>query len=355
MASTLKRGLEDTEVDDGNKKIKADPVANTDDLMEVRVLIDNYEASVIIGKGGSNVKNIRTQTNSFVSILKTDSAVSKERVMTIKGTEDCIANALHAIIVLLLENANQRKLTNEPEAEPETQYTMKILIHKFLAGSIIGKGGVIIREIQESTGCRISISVDPLPASTEKSVSLTGTAETFHAGATRVLQQLVNNPLRTGCTTILYVPGAVTMPGGPYGAPRQGPPQGYNPYAPPPAGAAYGGPYGAPQPGAYMGQGGAAPMPGGPVAGAAGGAGGATKTEKIVIPTMCAGVVIGKGGSIIRDIKMQSSTHINIANPEPTTPNDRVVSVTGTHQGIQAAIYLIRQRVEAYNPNQPMA
>merc|ERR1712194_911434 len=77
---------------------------------------------------------------------------------------------------------------------------------------------------------------------------------------------------------------------------------------------------------------------------------GMSKTEKIVIPTVCAGTVIGKGGSIIREIKMQSATNVSVAAPEPTAPNDRVVSITGPAQGIQTAIFLIRQRVESYQP-----
>merc|ERR1712106_435777 len=89
---------------------------------------------------------------------------------------------------------------------------------------------------------------------------------------------------------------------------------------------------------------------GAPIGGGAQSAPGGDKTEKIVIPTVCTGSVIGKGGSIISDIKLQSGTFISIADPEPTTPDDRVVSVTGTGQGIQTAIFLIRQRVEAYQP-----
>lgn len=255
--------------------------------------------------------------------------------MTVKGSEECIAKAMQLISTLLMDSANQRKLTDpKGPGEPETAYTMKILIHKFLAGSIIGKAGSIIKEIQEATGSRLSLSVDPLGNSTEKTVSITGTPETFYDGCLRVLNQLANNPLRAGSTTILYVPGQAPAGAGfgappafnPYGAPQQSP---------------YGAPYGAPQQSPYGAQYGA------PAAPAAQGPG---KTEKIVIPTVCAGTVIGKGGSIIRDIKTQSGTTITIADPEPTAPADRVVSVTGTHQGIQTAIYLIRQRVESYQP-----
>lgn len=344
---SAKRPLDDTAtVDEGIKiaKTEGEVMKASDEMMEIRCLIDNYEASVIIGKGGANVKNIRAESSAFVSILKKESEISKERVLTVKGSEESIALAMKLIATLLLDAGNQRKLTDPKGPEPETQFGIKVLIHKFLAGSIIGKGGCIIREIQEATQCRISLSVDALAGSTEKTVTITGTPDTLHAGFVRVLSQLSNNPLRNGSTTILYVPGAANAtaafgaPFNPYGAPPQQ--QQQSPY-----GAQYGAPqqqqspYGAPY--------GAAPPQQGPA--------GVQKTEKIVIPTVCAGTVIGKGGSIIRDIKNQSSTNITIADPEPTAPADRVVSVTGSHQGIQIAIHLIRQRVESYQPPNAMA
>jgi len=345
--SALKRSLDDTTADEGIKKIKADGT-ETAELMEIRCLIDNYEASVIIGKAGSNVKMVRLESGAFVSILKTDSPVSKERVMTVKGDEVNISKALELIVTLLLDASNSRKQTDPAGAgESEVQYAMKILIHKFLAGSIIGKGGTIIREIQDETKARLQLSNEPLPGSTEKTVTITGTADTVRACALRVLGQLATNPLRPNSSTTLYIPGGPVQQaygghgghGGhgapsPYGAPPPSfnpygapPPQQYSPYQQAPS-------YGAPPPISYQPQG--------------GGAGG--KTEKIVIPTVCAGTVIGKGGSIIRDIKTQSGTQITISDPEPTAPNDRVVAVTGSQQGIQQAIYLIRQRVESYQP-----
>ena len=88
-----------------------------------------------------------------------------------------------------------------------SEYTLKLLIHKFLAGCIIGKGGSIIRELQSATGARISLSSDKLGTSTEKSVSISGSSEVIHEAVSRVLTQLKENPLRQGSSSIPYVPG----------------------------------------------------------------------------------------------------------------------------------------------------
>lgn len=344
------RSLEGEVDADGIKKAKPD------ELGEIRVLIDNFEASIIIGKGGANVKQVRADSGAFVSILKNDDTISKERVMTVKGTDPNIATAMKLIHVLLLEGANSRKQTQTPEAAPDEEYGMKLLIHKFLAGSIIGKAGVIIREIQESTKARVSLSNEPMGISTEKTCTITGNSEIFAAGLARVLAQVMENPLRPGCSTVLYTPGAAALPPpGAYGAPPPGypygaPPSPYGAAPPSPYGAAPN-PYGAPAAAPAYGRPAAASPYGAPAAyGGAPGAGGESKTEKIVIPTVCAGTVIGKGGSIISDIKRQSGTNITIADASPSAPDDRVVAVTGPAQGIATAIFMIKQRVENYRP-----
>lgn len=56
---------------------------------------------------------------------------------------------------------------------------------------------------------------------------------------------------------------------------------------------------------------------------------------------------------MIRDLRAQSQTNISISDPDESTPNERVVTLSGTPQAISHAVFLIRQLVEAYQPNQP--
>jgi hypothetical protein len=77
----------------------------------------------------------------------------------------------------------------------------------------------------------------------------------------------------------------------------------------------------------------------------------ASMKQKIVIPSVCVGNVIGRGGSIISDIRQKSGTNISVAHPEPTTPGERVVTITGSTQGIQTAVMMIKDIVEGYGAN----
>ena len=182
MSVATKRNLEDEVTMDTNKK----PRPDTSHLQEIRILVDNPEASIIIGKQGGNVKMVRETSGAFVSILKSENPSARERILTLKGTPEANATAAKTIASLLITGQNERKQSQDTETSQVTEYTQKLLIHKFLAGCIIGKGGAIIKEIQTATGARLSISNEPMPGSTDKQVSVTGNPEALHAAVTRI-------------------------------------------------------------------------------------------------------------------------------------------------------------------------
>lgn len=323
--------------------------------VDCRVLVENSDASVIIGRGGSNAKTIRDSNGVFLSLLKNDSTLIKERVMVLKGPVESVSNALFHIARLITETT-----TTKTKADTEHGTVIfRILIHKFLAGAIIGKSGDISKQIQADTGVRMRVSNEPLAGSTEKVVTLTGTPEVIHAASLKILQQLHENPLRANCVSILYKPGASSPGVGAFtGYQPQPTHPAYSQQSPTPSpysnlalssgmySQQYGGGYPDHQQPHYAQAGahnlhysaGAYAQGGGQVAD--------KKIEKIFIPTASAGTVIGSRGSIIRDIKTQCGCNISIAAAETNKPDERVVTITGNSNGIQTAIYLIRQRIE---------
>jgi len=290
------------------------------DVQEVRVLIDNNQVGGIIGKGGANVKRVREEAGVFLSILKAEFRAVQERIMVMKGTIIQIAKALFLIAELLIEGSGKDKSSGDGIA-------IRLLVHRASVGAVIGKGGTTIKETQSETNVRVQVSNEPLPNSTEKTVTITGSPSAIQQATTRILTQLKENPLRSGTNRVYaYVPGQPMYPTQPaYGLPYMQQPQLGLLQQPFPS---YGG----------MASQSQSNMP--------------TSTQKIAIPTVCAGCVIGKGGSVIRDLRAQSQCNISIADPEQNSPNERVVTLTGTSQGIQTAIYLIRQLVEQYQPQQ---
>jgi len=258
---------------------------------------------------------VRDEAGVFLSILKADYRNMQERVMVLKGEPEQVALAFQMIAELLVEaaKADPKRAQDEP-AENLESTTVKLLVHRSAAGAVIGKAGSVIKDTQQATGTRLQVSNDPLPGSTEKSLSITGVPSAVRAASLLVLHQLLDNPLRPGTRVVHYVPGAPLFPVPPFNVPL-----------------AYG------QNGTMYPIGGSFAQP-------------PPSTQKIAIPTVCAGSVIGKGGGVIRDLRAQSSTNISIADPDDEQPGERVVTITGSPQGIQTAIYLIRNLVEQFQP-----
>jgi len=242
--------------------------------------------------------------------------------MVLKGTSTQIAKGCRLLSDLLMDVAHQKEKKENQDSLSET-IAIRFLVHRSAVGAVIGKAGAVIKETQSDSGARVQVSNEPLPQSTEKTVTITGTPAQIEHAALHILTQLRDNPIRSGTKVFPYVPGQPL-----YAQPPS--------YAPPHYG----------QPVLYPSVPHAAPTYIAPVSTSSQ----PPSTQKIAIPTVCAGCVIGKGGSVIRDLRAQSATNISIADPDPNALTERVVTISGTPQGIQTAVYLIRQLVEQYQP-----
>eukprot|EP00808_Paulinella_micropora_P023037 g6747.t1 len=479
----------------------------SEDTFEIRGILSNKESGVLIGKRGANIQKIRDDTDTYINILhnstdKRQAALIQERVLKIKGDTKGVISALKQIATLL----EGQDMQPGQEKGTYVQCIMKLLIHQANAGSLIGRGGSVVKAMIKATDCKIAVSQQTLPGSTDKVVTLTGPLGNLHKALEQVvpkLEQAAKAVESAQLPAVNYSPTAALAaagiplpgpghpgpgPGGP-GPGRPGPGMGH---APTPMGMPRGGLYpGGPQqgpgghpmppvmqrgggmaipgrPGPQPGQqrlAGGPPMPYGaapvrgrvvaaaaagamghhPLAGRVGGVGGVgmhyrdaapweqpvpayaaaaeeaalelrqrelareayvyggarrgadavwetdpygaderymradmrdpyldqpdprevalagaeraswlvdarreetVSEEKMSIPGASVGSIIGKGGTIIREIKAQSGCDVRIEQARGDD-TQRIVSLIGTSSAIQAAIYMIRQCIDA--------
>jgi heterogeneous nuclear rnp K-like protein 2 len=288
------------------------------DRSEVRFLIENSLVGGVIGTNGTNVKRVREETGTFISIVRGVQR-TPERIMQLRGSIEQITHALYMIAELLIEaqaHAAESGNAVASSGAPTTNPSFRMLVHAGSIGAIMGKQGALLKETQTTTGVHINVSRTPLANSTEKTVQVTGTPSEIQAAFKRMLQQLRDNPPPQG-RVVHYDPAAQIAA----------------PYYPAMYGQVSMPPYGAGAAAAA-----AAPPPG------------PTSTQKIAIPAVCAGCIIGRGGSVIRDLRLRSGAHISIQDADPKSPNERVVTLIGAPQSINTAVYMIRQLVEQYIP-----
>ncbi|GAA5865672.1 hypothetical protein JCM3774_004959 [Rhodotorula dairenensis] len=282
----------------------------------MRTLIVTQDASVIIGKQGKNINEIRDKSGSKLNITESV-AGNPERIMSVSGPLDAVSKAFGLIV---------RRINDEPFDVPSVPgsraVTIRFIVPNSRMGSVIGKAGAKIKEIQEASGARLQASEAMLPGSTERVLSVSGVADAIHIAVYYIGTVLLEHPTATGNTS--YRPGVAEYgAGGGVGAAASRPPMDRS--GPPRTGGGGGGGMGpAVGPGA--------------------------QSQAIFIPNELVGSIIGKGGAKINEVRQMSQCQIKINEPGEAAPgggpNERLVTITGQPTGIQTAIQMLYKRLE---------
>ncbi|KAK2899019.1 hypothetical protein Q8A67_010437 [Cirrhinus molitorella] len=178
--SNGKRSAEDMDEDKPHKRSR-----NSDDMVELRILLQSKNAGAVIGKGGKNIKALRTDYNATVSVP--DSS-GPERILSISADIPTVAEILLKVIPTLEEYQHHDGVDFDCE--------LRLLIHQSLAGSIIGVKGAKIKELRESTQTTIKLFQECCPQSTDRVVLVGGKAERVVECIKTMLELIVEAPIK---------------------------------------------------------------------------------------------------------------------------------------------------------------
>jgi len=290
-------------------------------MIHMRCLIVTQDASIIIGKGGSHVNEIREKSGARVMVSESIPG-NPERILNVSGPLDAVSKAFGLIV---------RRINDEPFDVPSVPgsraVTIKFMIPNSRMGSVIGKQGSKIKEIQDASGARLNASEGMLPGSTERVLSVSGVADAIHIATYYVGNILIEAQDRApSSSNSSYRPSSSRRPahtGSSY-VPGYSNPYGSAPPPPPPS------QHGPPQ---------------------------QLQTQQIYIPNDLVGCIIGKGGSKINEIRHMSASQIKIMEPGAVGvgmngappaggEGERLVVITGQPANIQMAVQLLYHRLE---------
>nr|XP_054407206.1 heterogeneous nuclear ribonucleoprotein K-like isoform X1 [Pongo abelii] len=177
-----KRPAEDMEEEQAFKRSR-----NTDEMVELRILLQSKNAGAMTGKGGKNIKALPTDYSASVSVP--DSS-GPQRILSISADIDTIGEILKKIIPTLEEGLQLPSPTATSQLPLESDaveclnyqhykgsdfdYELRLLIHQSLAGGIIRVKGVKIKELRENTQTTIKLFQECCPHSTDRVVLIGG-------------------------------------------------------------------------------------------------------------------------------------------------------------------------------------
>ncbi|KAF2422847.1 KH domain RNA-binding protein [Tothia fuscella] len=316
--------------------------------LTLRAIVSSKEAGVIIGKAGKNVADLRDETGVRAGVSKVVPGVH-DRVLTVTGALGGISKAYCIVSRGLLEGAPQMGmggLINTNGTHP-----VRLLISHNQMGTIIGRQGLKIKQIQDVSGVRMVAQKEMLPQSTERIVEVQGTPEGIEKAVWEIGKCLIDDVER-GYGTVLYNPAVRVQTDVPA----------TNGVGPISAGGDRGPPRGA-RSGSYNRTGHGADFSDAPPSyqSRRTGSDAATRppppthtedgeeiqTQNISIPSDMVGCIIGRGGSKISEIRKSSGARISIAKAPHDESGERMFTITGTAGSNEKALYLLYENLEA--------
>ncbi|KAM6498191.1 hypothetical protein JOM56_006139 [Amanita muscaria] len=309
------------------------PSPPADKTLTLRALVSTKDAGVIIGKGGKNVAELRDRTGVKAGVSKVNPGVH-ERVLTVTGSIHAVAKAYTLIITQLVSANPSSPISASPPSSSHT--SIRLLISHNLMGTIIGRQGLKIKAIQDSSGARMIAAKDMLPQSTERIVDVQGSPESIGHAIEEIGKCLLEDWER-GLGTVLFNP---TLTHDDRGGNRRA----SHGYAG--GGSSYNG-------GSRRTNGDTNRSHKSPPASPLGSPTSQSqspsnlRTQNISIPSDMVGCIIGRNGTKITEIRRLSGSKISIAKTPHDETGERMFTIVGTPEANEKALFLLYHQLES--------
>ncbi|XP_035478617.1 RNA-binding protein Nova-2 isoform X2 [Scophthalmus maximus] len=189
-----------------------------------------------------------------------------------------------------LETPTEASSTKRTNTGEEGEYFLKVLIPSYAAGSIIGKGGQTIVQLQKETGATIKLSKskDFYPGTTERVCLIQGTVEALNGVHDFIAEKVREMPQSTQKSE----PVSILQPQTTVNPDR-------------------------------------------------------IKQAKLIVPNSTAGLIIGKGGATVKAVMEQSGAWVQLSQkPEGINLQERVVTISGEPEQNRKAVEIIVQKIQ---------
>ncbi|KAK2888245.1 far upstream element-binding protein 3 isoform X1 [Channa argus] len=256
-----------------------------------QILIPANKVGLVIGKGGETIKQLQERTGVQMIMIQDDPMpTGADKPLRITGDPHKVQQARELVVKLIRDkDQGDFRVGRADFGSKLGGSSLDVPVPRFAVGIIIGRNGEMIKKIQNDAGVRIQFKQDD-GVSPDRVAQVMGQLDHCHHAV-----HLINELVQTAQE-------------------RDG----------------FGG---------VMGRRGRGDC-------SMGGPGGLQEVTYPVPADKC-GLVIGKGGETIKNIKEQSRAHVELQrNPPPNTdPNVRIFSIRGTPQQLEKARQLIDERI----------
>ncbi|KAK7525284.1 uncharacterized protein IWZ02DRAFT_489617 [Phyllosticta citriasiana] len=148
----------------------------------VQIMVPDRTVGLIIGRQGETIRDLQDKSGCHVNIVGENKSVNGLRPVNLIGSREAAARAKELILEIV--DSDTRAGPPAKENNRPAQFDMQgpgkindtIMVPSEAVGMIIGKGGETIKEMQNSTGCKINVS-QASGADIEREIGLVGTRQ----------------------------------------------------------------------------------------------------------------------------------------------------------------------------------
>lgn len=156
----------------------------------VQIMVPDRTVGLIIGRGGETIRDLQERSGCHVNIVGEQKSVNGLRPVNLIGPYAATAQAKEMIMEIVdsdSRNANgggsaggSAPPQGRNPRDDREKIQDAIFVPNEAVGMIIGKGGETIREMQNTTGCKINVSQQPQPGQSEREIELVGTRDAIN-------------------------------------------------------------------------------------------------------------------------------------------------------------------------------
>ncbi|KAF3765612.1 hypothetical protein M406DRAFT_256705, partial [Cryphonectria parasitica EP155] len=153
----------------------------------LQIMVPDRTVGLIIGRGGETIRDLQERSGCHVNIVGESKSVNGLRPVNLIGPYAAAAQAKEMIMEIVDSDSrangnaapqggrSSHRDNNGPEKSQDAIYVPNEAV-----GMIIGKGGETIREMQNSTGCKINVSQQPQPGASDREIELVGSRDAIN-------------------------------------------------------------------------------------------------------------------------------------------------------------------------------
>lgn len=197
---------------DANKAAAAAAAVLREGEDHLQIMVPDRTVGLIIGRGGETIRDLQERSGCHINIVGESKSVNGLRPVNLIGSLEASTRAKDFILEIVDSDsrgdapvAPVKKPTGgaRTDAPPPREYggggpdkiNDSVFVPSDAVGMIIGKGGETIREMQNSTGCKINVAQSSGPGEVQREISLIGSRDSI-ARAKQAIDEKVEAVVR---------------------------------------------------------------------------------------------------------------------------------------------------------------